>query len=69
MEARTGIVRRSIPMPGLCTSCNKGKLVSHYDHSLPGYICKACAPQAIYNEMLLVNVGLAHPNPHEIPNH
>lgn len=56
-------------MPGLCTSCNRAKLVSHYDRSLPGYICKQCAPQAIYNEMLLVNAGLAHPDPHEIPNH
>ena len=69
MEARPGIVRRTFPMPGICFSCESPKLVTHYDRTLPGYICKACAPQAIYIDLLLVTAGLHHPNPHDTPNH
>ncbi len=67
--ARPGIVRRTYASPGYCAVCEAAGIVTHYDWTIPGYICAACAPQAILIDLLLLTVGgCKHPNPHKIEN-
>ena len=61
MEARPGITKRSYASAGFCSSCCAAAMVTHYDRTIPGYLCKGCAPQAIYIDLLLVNLGMHHP--------
>ena len=69
MEARAGITKRSYPSAGFCVCCEKATMVTHYDYTVPGYVCETCAPMAILSDLMLTNNGMSHPNPHQIPNH
>jgi len=68
METRPGIMRRTLSLPAVCYVCGRTTLATHYDRTMPGFLCRSCAPMAIYIDMLLVTSGLHHPNPHDIPN-
>jgi len=67
--SRAGIIRRSYPSPGFCTHCSEATVVTHYDRTIPAYICEDCAPWSILMDAMLVTVGgCRHPNLNETPN-
>tara|TARA_B100000519_G_scaffold201442_1_gene216983 strand:+ start:78 stop:311 length:234 start_codon:yes stop_codon:yes gene_type:complete len=52
---------------GECWSCNKKKHLMFMDHSVDGYLCGACTPDAIMVELALTNTdGIRNPKPGEI---
>lgn len=68
--ARPAIKERCYASAGVCVHCQRATMVTHYDRTLMGYICRACAPMSILIEALLITVaGCSHPKPHETPDH
>jgi hypothetical protein len=44
-------------------------VVTHYDRTIPAYICADCAPWSILMDAMLVTVGgCRHPKPNETPD-
>ena len=52
---------------GECWSCGVKKHLMFIDHSVDGYLCGACAPDAIIVEIALTSTdGIRNPQPGEI---